>query len=154
MNFSRQGVASLFNAIFIRIKQNLSIFIASCLFLSSFFMPAYIISDGNFSGFECFKICILIAHDLSLESLYYLGFVFVNFAFASIVGISFAKYHLQMSVRISSIACVLYIASWAALNIFHEDSSGIDVLGIGYYAWLLSFMHLSFTLIHNEQHST
>jgi len=154
MNFSRQGVVSLFNAIFIRIKQNLSIIIASCLFLSSFFMPAYIISDGNFSGFECFKICILIARDLSLESLYYLGFVLVNFTFASIVGISFTKHHLQMSVKISSVVCVLYIASWAALNIFHEDSSGIDVLGIGYYAWLLSFMHLSFTLIHNEQHST
>lgn len=154
MNFSRQGMASLFNAIFIRIKQNLSIFIASCLFLSSFFMPAYIISEGSFSGFECFKICILIARDLSLESLYYLGFALVNFTFVSIVGILFTKYHLQMSVKISSIACILYIASWAALNIFHEDSSGIDVLGIGYYVWLLSFIYLSFTLIRNKQHST
>ncbi len=153
MTFSRQGVISKFGPILKRIKQNPDASIASSLFLLSYFLPAYTISESTFTGFECFKICLTTICGISFEGIYYLGLALVNFVFMALVGISFTKQPFQMPVKILSIACTLYVVSWAILNTFHDDGSVFDFLRIGYYVWLSAFIYLSIALIRNKPHS-
>lgn len=152
MTFARQDAIFMFGQILKRIKQKPEASIASSLFLVSFFLPAYTITDGNFTGFECFEICLRIAGNISLEGSYYLGLALVNFVFAALVSVYFTKESIQMHVKISSLACTLYIFSWAIINIFHEKLSVMDVLGIGYYLWFLAFIILSIMLLRSKPH--
>jgi len=118
---------------------------AGLLFAVSFFLPA----NGELSGIACLGFCWSVFtqfgqnHDLSLGGwLYYSGFVLANALFLALLGAILLRAPWAKARLLLSAAAMLQVLSWLVVSLVATWNGDKFSLGIGYFAWLLSFLLL------------
>ena len=117
-----------------------------CLFVVSFFLPAY----ESLTGYECAEFCALYTFDLDVgEFAYYFPFTFSNLAMVIMPILLLTKYRcapVPKVIIVTQVILLLHVLSW----LFVER---ISLILIGYYVWLLSMIIILFVSIYTRRSS-
>lgn len=125
---------------------------AGALFAVSFFLPAYV----NSNGFECLRWCGSLWRELGeptedpfFQRVYYPGFVVTNVLFVAILAIGLTNRRVFTARFVTGAAAFFHVVSWFFLNLFKDS---IEAIKPGYYLWLLAYaLLLAALLVENKK---
>ena len=118
--------------------------LALCLFVISFFLPAYDVFDGG----DCAALCAveLFADDLGNDA-YYFPFTFSNLLMVVLPILLLTKYRrvtVPKPIIVIQIILLIHVVSWLF-------EGGIKDIQIGYYVWLLSMVLILYVTIRSRK---